>query len=474
MVTVTADAGVVLDIWQQLVNTTLCADSANRFRNHPDLTALTRYPEHRLRAAGAHLYQREGRLLLTEWARECAWEGGGSAVLDWTRLAVGDPEAQTVARDLLAAAVASVQRERDRIVLAQRLGLDGDAAMTLPEIGQRLQLTRERVRQLQDRAIEEMCRRHSPPWASNYVGRILAGAVSQAVDDNLEPAAAFLTLAEAACPGTPTAFGVQVLARLAGHSRRASEHLAAEVATLLSVHQAGLARETRTVRVTERAAERLGRMLPLAEWPGGQAPAPPNTAIRPQRQANADGAPMWHSAKLARAVSYDSVAELSLIRLLDRAPQVSWFCEQPVAIGYHFAGRHRTYYPDLLVVTGEGRCVLIEVKPLPDMPLAINQAKAAAARAFCARHGWGFLLTDVGGRTPRNLLTLPVPGQAAQGFAAALHRSGSMTWRDVKKQREQHGLTSLQVSALALQRGWDVRLNPYRISEAAAAQRATA
>jgi hypothetical protein len=458
-------ADLVLEIWQELVGAVLSPAAAWRFSAHPDLATLCRYGEGRLRAAGADLYHRTGRLLLAEWVRECAWGGGGSISVDWARLAVGDPDAALMSRDLLAAAVASVPWERDRVVLAQRLGLDGDAGMTLQAIGESLGLTRERVRQLQNRAVDQMCRRHMPPWASNYVGEVIATVLSQAEDAGAELAVGLLTLAEAACPEIPAGLAARVLARLAGHSGNTSEHLAAEVMTLVAVRRTELARETQRARSAERAAERLGRMLPHAEWPGGRAPAPPCSAIRPQREAgNGDGAGTWESAKLAREVSYDSVAELSLIRALDRAPQILWFCEQPVAIGYTFAGRHRTYYPDLLAATGDGYCVLIEVKATPDMPLAINQAKAAAVRAFCARHGWGYLLTDAGGRTLHDLLTLPVPEQASREFAAALQQAGTMTWRDVKTHRERHGLTSLQVDALAIQRGWDIRLDPYRIS----------
>jgi hypothetical protein len=267
---------------------------------------------------------------------------------------------------------------------------------------------------------------------------------------------------------------VQVLARLAGHSRNICGHLAAEVMTLLAIRQAELVRETRETRFAEHAAERLERMLPHVEWPGARTPAPPRSAIRPQRDTDGDGAGKWQSAKLAREVSYESVAELSLIRLLERAPQVLWFCEQPVAIGYKFTGRHRTYYPDLIAATADGCCILVEVKPLPEMPMAINQAKADAARAFCGRHGWGYLLTDASGRTLHDLVTLAVPEQAARGFADALRRVGTMTWRDVKAHRARHGISSLQVSALAMQLGWDVQLDPYRITEVQTARRATA
>ena len=270
-----------------------------------------------------------------------------------------------------------------------------------------------------------------------------------------------LRLADAACPGVPAGFAVEVLARLAGHSKHASRHLAAEAKTLLTVRQAQLARETRSAR----AAERISRLLSHAEWPGGRSLAPPREAISPQRETEGYGAGTWPSKKLNREVSYDSLAELSAIRLLDRAPQVLWFCEQPTAIGYSYAGRHRTYYPDLLAATSDGYCVLIEVKPLNDMALAVNQAKAAAARAFCARSGWGYLLTDADDRTLHDLLNAKVPEHAARGFTAALHAKGSMTWPDIKAQRERHQLTPVQLSALALRSKWHITLDPYRISQ---------
>ena len=190
--------------------------------------------------------------------------------------------------------------------------------------------------------------------------------------------------------------------------------------------------------------------------------------IIPQR--GHDDAETWESVKLGREsvqlgrkVAFESRAELSLIRALDMAPQVTWFWEQPTAIGYTFAGRHHTYYPDLLAATEDGYCILIEVKPLLDMPLAINQAKAAAARAFCARNGWGFLVTDLR-RGLNDLLTMPVPEEASRQFADALRETGTMTWQDIKARRARCGLTAVQVAALATQRGWYITLSPYRMT----------
>lgn len=451
---------VILGMWQELNHHVLSPPRAEEFRNHRDLPALCRYDPERLRKTGADLYQRSGRLRLAEWVRECTWDGGGSAALAWHPLAEGDPDAEIAARDLLAAAVASIWRERDRTLLTQRLGLDGHGTMTVTEISQQVHLTHERLAQSEDRAIDQLSRRHTPPSASDYVGAMIAALIGEARQDDAEPAVVLLRLAEAACPGVPAAFAVQVLARLAGHSKHASRHLAAEGKTLLMARQAQLARETRSAR----AAERLSRLLAHAEWPGGRALAPHRQAIRPQRETEGYGAGTWLSAKLNREVRYDSVAELSLIRVLDRAPQVLWFCEQPAAIGDSYAGRHRTYYPDLLAATSDGYCVLIEVKPLNDMPLAVNQAKAAAARAFCARGGWGYLLTDADDRTLHDLLNAKVPEHAARAFTAALDAKGTMTWPDIKAQRERHQLTPVQLSALALRSDWHITLNPYRMA----------
>ena len=183
--------------------------------------------------------------------------------------------------------------------------------------------------------------------------------------------------------------------------------------------------------------------------------APPQSLIIPQRGHDAE---TWESVKLGRKVAFESRDELSLIRALDVAPQVEWFYEQPTAIGYIFAGRHRPTIPTCWRPPRDGSCILIEVKPVLDMPLAINQAKAAAARAFCARNGWGFLVTDLR-RSLNGLLTMPVPEEVSRRFADALRETGTMTWQDIKAHRARCGLTAVQVAALGTQRGWYISLS---------------
>lgn len=99
----------MLEIWQELVSARLSPDSVRRFRAHSDFTVLCHYDRRRLGVAGRQLYGRTGKLLLAEWARDRAWDGGGTVNLSWAELAAGDPGAGVVARELVAAAVGSLR-----------------------------------------------------------------------------------------------------------------------------------------------------------------------------------------------------------------------------------------------------------------------------------------------------------------------------------------------------------------------------
>jgi len=58
---------------------------------------------------------------------------------------------------------------RERMIIEERFGFNGNTTHTLEEVGRHHEVTRERIRQLQDKALRKMGRRmrHANPFQAN-------------------------------------------------------------------------------------------------------------------------------------------------------------------------------------------------------------------------------------------------------------------------------------------------------------------
>jgi RNA polymerase primary sigma factor len=59
--------------------------------------------------------------------------------------------------------------EREALVIRLRFGLDDDKSQTLQEIGDKLKLTRERIRQIEQRAMRKLSRSHKLQQLRGYL-----------------------------------------------------------------------------------------------------------------------------------------------------------------------------------------------------------------------------------------------------------------------------------------------------------------
>ncbi|MET9695586.1 TnsA endonuclease N-terminal domain-containing protein [Streptomyces sp. NPDC006529] len=459
-----AEAAEVLADWEQATGHVLRPERREAFLARSVVLSLAAVTSDVRRAAARRLWQAGARLLLDDWLLECVCPGAVGVTADWDRIAERDADVLLVLRELLAAAVGEIVRERDRDVLSRRLGLHDQPAHTLEKAGEALGISRERVRQLQTRAIRSMARTVGP--AARKIRAVLAelSCVDHVPPDSGPPAAErLLDLADALLPSVAPRQAVPLLARLAGADKVRADNLGAEAATVRMLRHEAARREAARQGRVDRAARRWNALSTDVNWFGRAEPAPAREELEGLREKGGHGDfGMWHCPKLGREVAYESDTELRVIQLLSFAPQVAYYQEQPLAISYRFAGRQRTYYPDLLVATVDGRCVLIEVKPVYEMAMAVNIAKYRAVRALCRDRGWGLIATD-GNRTLSLLENRPVDPRVDSALTAALEAHGELTWPGVRVALGDLEVDSLTMSALILKRGWSWSTRPYRL-----------
>lgn len=149
-------AAEVLGDWERATAHVLDAGRREVFLARRVIAGLAAVSADVRRAAAARLWRDSGRLLLDDWLLECLCPGAVGLSSEWEPVAEGDAHTVMVLRELVATAVAELPAGRHREIMDRRFGLHDQPAQTLAEVGESLELSRERIRQLQIVAIRRM------------------------------------------------------------------------------------------------------------------------------------------------------------------------------------------------------------------------------------------------------------------------------------------------------------------------------
>ncbi|MEI7378169.1 TnsA endonuclease N-terminal domain-containing protein [Dickeya chrysanthemi] len=362
---------------------------------------------------------------------------------------------------LVSVAVESLSKERDRDVLLMRLGTD-ESPHTLAEIAVKWGVSRERVRQIQERAFRRLAAKSRYEGTPGAALKKLINTVS---DSSYEIAIWVHRIAHCDFM-TSSELAAKFILCTAGILKVKREEIVgffSTISRLQKAKKAKLRELDRSRAAKERVESEFSDWLNNTDWPSVIAPPPPAAQLSSQRVVNdSDIAGHFYSQKLERTVQYESGLELNIMTLLERSDQVSFYQEQPVAIPYSFKGKLRKYYPDLLVATVDGRCLLIEVKPTDSMTLSINRAKANVGRAWAHARGWGWLVVS-DRHTLRQLEEHIIPTAKRTLIENELNASGVLTWRDMMGLRTRYELTRFDLTAYIIQSGAEVDRS-YRIT----------
>ncbi|BAJ73199.1 DNA-directed RNA polymerase, sigma subunit (sigma70/sigma32) [Microbacterium testaceum StLB037] len=441
-------------------NRLLPAEEQPRSRRHAP-AALTRYlaehPDERLviqrTASGRSRRGSDDAILLVR-------PSAGLLPVTEALLEPGDAAA------LLSEALAGLEgKPREQKILRMRVGFEG-APRTLAEIAREFDLSRERIRQIESRARNILVHQARTPGSP---GSVLASLLhlpsADLVDEAFAGRIATIAMSEFEAPSRVT---IPLLLSAAGVTSPIARQLAV-LARATEDRFQELERERRRVEaaerrlaaVVQRADSAVARWNEHASWPVTLNPPPVRGTLRALRLGGSgEAAGSFHFDKLRREVFYESSLELTALSFLENSTDIAWYQEQPLAIPYTWRGRPHVYYPDVLAATRTGQCLIIEVKPLVNMPIALNLAKAAAARVYAHRHGWGWVTVD-GALTSRDLDTYVIPTHKVRAINARLETHGHLDWGDILELRVKHQVRSRDIAAFVAQTGARLTLESY-------------
>jgi hypothetical protein len=449
----------VYQVWRSVTGRELLPAARQEFASRAAALHLAEVDGPELAAAGRRVFGVFGMLLLTDWREEIDEPGvaGLRAVSgEWA----GNTESATLTlrteiAHLVESAIAA--RDKQRPVLRRRLGLDGDRRLTLAALGAEYGLSRERIRQLQVRQLRQLARRTGRCRRSAVLREVIFGLADQGGES---PGAALDEIAGLVFPEAGSDLRLHTVAALAGYPARMWAQRAAEAAQARE-QQTAARREQATLA---RAGKPLRRLLAAAQWPPEPAARHGNGRGDYQRTREVrdwENSGQFPSAKLGRAVAYESGLEHRFLQLCEDSPEVTWYQEQPLVIPYTFAGSRRDYHPDVLVQLADGRRLLAELKHLFEMATALTQAKQAAAWRWCTVHGAGLLITDLT-VTHTQLMQRTIPPQTVAVFAARLAQS-PLQWPDVHALQLSTGMSARDLTACCLRHGWVIDTTPWRL-----------
>jgi hypothetical protein len=456
-----ADSGVVYQIWRSVTGQELSPAVLQEFASRAAALHLTEVDEPELTAAARRVFGVSGKLLLADWRAEIDEPGlaGLRAVGgEWE----GDAESaaltlRTEIAQLLESALTT--RDQPRPVLRRRLGLDGEQGLTLAALGAEYGVSRERIRQLQVRQLQLAARKGRSRRSRR--GPVLREVLRSLADRGGQSRGAALDeIAGLVFPEAGSDLRLHAVAVLAGYPPRDRARFADQVARAREQRRAA----RREQAMQARAGKRLLRLLAAAQWPPQPAARHGDGRGEYQRTrevSDRENSGQFRSAKLGRAVAYESGLEHRFLLLCEDSPDVTWYQEQPLVIPYTYAGIRRDYHPDVLVQFADGRRLLAEMKHLFEMATGLSQAKHAAAWHWCRAHGAGLLITDLT-VTHTELMRRTIPPETVAMFNARLARS-PLPWPEVHALQLSTGMSARDFTACCLSHGWIIDTAPWRL-----------
>lgn len=362
--------------------------------------------------------------------------------------------------DLLAECVECLSMERLKSVLRSRLGLGTEFA-DLQTLAEEFDLSKQRIGQLQEQAVAFL----SELALSNQD----SAPYRLAVELGLSSPPNHLAIAErihSKVKDDPIGLArhrTRVWMQMAGSSPSSTRHVTTMVAQQMRALLDWEESSTRGRR-NKGTSEILQSWLEDVQWPASLTTTPTLESFSPVRSVGGgESSGSIYLSKVAREVVYESSLERRFFSLLDQAPEVESFVEQPCWVHYEYKGVQRRYCPDVLLRFNDGRMVLVEAKDMLHIVDGVNLAKYEAGQKYANSRGWGWAVCNAGADSLSALRSRTIPSSVVDVFEAYLRR-GPINVTGLKQIRKTVSFEGLDVLAMTLQRQWVMQHAPFEIT----------
>lgn len=361
----------------------------------------------------------------------------------------------------IAESIRCCMKERDYYILCMRLGLIDGEKKTLREIGEEFGLTRERIRQVENkcyRLLRYYSHKKLEKNHDRYVVRYLYTLLSKWISPDEEPDTLYIASLVHRINKTQ-------YTRLIVSLFYPSEEATQKEREALSIIKDIFLKQKEIQKQNYNQTTKFDKLFQGVAWPKTTTILDPDelTNFKPQRQVNHDNDSVsgkFFSEKNRCIIEYESSIEYRFCMYLEYLKDVKQYRQQPIKIPYNTNGHLRYYYPDFLVMFEDGRCVVVEIKPRAHMMQYHNILKYMALQKYCIEKGYGYLIAE-GYRSINEIVYHKIDQVRLIKLISCI--KPYLNWPEYKKIREELSLSLWETNAFILHGNLKFTTSPYSI-----------
>lgn len=149
-------------------------------------------------------------------------------------------------------------------------------------------------------------------------------------------------------------------------------------------------------------------------------------------------------------VEFESFAERKVLMMLDSCSFVKEIKTQSLIIPFKSNSNHYKYYPDIQVLTKDGRVILIEVKPLFYMMSKDSIFKYKLLKDYANKYGFGYAFMDDRYNTFDSVLKFQVSKEKDEKFICYLREKRYMNYKLYKEYVKENGIKEKEIVSIVI------------------------